>query len=206
MFKISSYPSRAGMGSVLFAHYCSQKPWTQVELWRSCWEGRELEEKAWSLSREAWQPALPLERTDPVLCTHSQVSWHRRASDRAWNCLSSTSLGSKPRTKDCELSTDKNQVAAVGQASRELSPTALLFSQTCRSGCWGKKKRNKNQTTHRVISAVSLNLTLCKSTAQPWTCQTRIWVWCLSLASCAWLELWEPAGAQTKKHPLSQPF
>lgn len=73
MFKISSYPSRAGMGSVLFAHYCSQKPWTQVELWRSCWEGRELEEKAWSLSREAWQPALPLERTDPVLCTHSQV-------------------------------------------------------------------------------------------------------------------------------------
>lgn len=60
MFKIGSYPSRAGMGSVLFAHYCSQKPWTQVELWRrSCWEGRELEEKAWSLSRKPGSLPFP---------------------------------------------------------------------------------------------------------------------------------------------------
>lgn len=67
---------------------------------------------------------------------------NRGASDRAWNCLSPTSLGSKPRTKDCELSTDKNHGAAVeSRASTELSPTALLFSQTCRSECWGGKKK-----------------------------------------------------------------
>lgn len=129
------------------------------------------------------------------------------ASDRAWNCLSSTSLGSKARTKDWELSTDKKHMAAVEQASRELSPTALLFSQTCRSECWGGKKNtgNENQATHKVILTVPLNLVLCKSTAQPSTSgQVRIWVWGLCLGSWAWLELWE---AQTKKtHPASQPL
>lgn len=70
----------------------------------------------------------------------------------------------------------------------------------------GKKKRNKNQTTHQVNLTTPLNLILCKPTAQPRICsQIRIWVWCFYLfylfvfISCAWLELWEPTEAQTKK-------
>lgn len=81
---------------------CSLKPRTQVKVWKmKLMESHGFEGE--SLEIPAGKPAIPFE-IYTVLCTYSQVCPGKRgASDRAWNCLSSNSLGSKPRTKDCEF-------------------------------------------------------------------------------------------------------
>lgn len=169
----------------------------------------DLKEKAWRFQQESLAACHSLWNIHSPMYIFTSVSWEKRSFGQSLELSQFQQFGKQTKNKGLWIylhtrTTWQLWTRPGVSSAPQLFCSPKLVDQSAKGE--KKPKRNKNQTTHEVILTVSLNLILCKSTAQLWTfSQVSIWVWCLYLVSCAWLELWEPTEAQTKNDQFHSP-
>lgn len=93
----------------------------------------DLKEKAWRFQQESLP--FPLKYTQSYVHIHKCVLGKEELQTEPGIVSVPTVWETNQEQRTVNLSTYKNHMATMDQTRSELSPTALLFSQTCRSEC-----------------------------------------------------------------------
>lgn len=170
----------------------------------------DLKEKAWRFQQESLAACHSLWNIHSPMYIFTSVSWEKRSFGQSLELSQFQQFGKQTKNKGLWIylhtrTTWQLWTRPGVSSAPQLFCSPKLVDQSAKGE--KKPKRNKNQTTHEVILTVSLNLILCKSTAQLWTfSQVSI----LSLVFIfGFLCMAGTVGANwssDKKWPVSQPF